>query len=128
VTRKKGQKTTSSAIKTARKHIGSKFDSFMKELETEAKLKGSEAEAELFELREHYRRIRITQQVTVAVDLVCKFFGNKNKAALWFNTPNPLLGGVSPVDTISLGKVDKLLKFIRNCLAENEPPPSQKSN
>lgn len=55
--------------------------------------------------------------------LVAKFFdGNEEKTSLWMATKNPLLGNISPEDMIRLGRVDRLLKFIKDALAENERP------
>ena len=53
--------------------------------------------------------------------LVTGFFeGDYEKAKLWFDAPNSLLGGMKPNDMIELGREKKLLKFIKTCLAENE--------
>ncbi len=47
-----------------------------------------------------------------------KFFGgDMEKTRLWFKTPNPLLGDVSPDDMISLHKTAKLLAFIEEALS-----------
>lgn len=55
--------------------------------------------------------------------LVLKFFeGDRNKANLWFATPNPLLGGISPTVMIEAGRCDKLLKWAKQQIAENQPP------
>lgn len=40
------------------------------------------------------------------------FNGNTAKTWLWFKTPNPALGSVSPLDMIKAGRVEKLKKFI----------------
>ena len=54
-------------------------------------------------------------------NLVAQFFkGDAVKTALWFKTPNPMLGGISPRDMIRFGRYQKLLKFILNALAENQ--------
>ena len=51
---------------------------------------------------------------TIDTTHVMKCFGEDiNKARGWFNTPNPLLGGVSPLDMIILGRGEKLEKFIK---------------
>lgn len=53
--------------------------------------------------------------------LVVEFFeGNEEKAELWFKTQNPLLGGISPEKMIVLGRRDRLLRFVRDQLAENK--------
>jgi len=40
------------------------------------------------------------------------------KGVLWFETPNPLLGGITPLDMIKMGRHEKLFKFIDNQIAE----------
>ena len=54
------------------------------------------------------------------IDLVAKVFdGDKAKTALWFQTPNPLLGEIAPVELIRVGKFDNLRKFIQSAVAPN---------
>ncbi len=54
-------------------------------------------------------------------NLVAQFFeGDAAKTALWFKTPNPILGNISPRDMIRFGRYQKLLKFILNALSENQ--------
>jgi uncharacterized protein (DUF2384 family) len=53
--------------------------------------------------------------------LLVEFFGSTKKAELWLEARNPLLGGVTPKYLISIGRSDKLLKFVRQCLEENKP-------
>lgn len=54
------------------------------------------------------------------VELVSGFFeGNSAKVALWFSSPNPLLGGLAPNTMIAMGRGEKLLRFIKQQLAEN---------
>lgn len=48
------------------------------------------------------------------------FEGDLDRAYLWFDTPNPALGNISPNDMIKLGRTEKLLKFIQESRAENE--------
>ena len=43
------------------------------------------------------------------------------KTKLWFESPNPLLGNVSPNEMIKLGRVYKLAMFIDDSLAMNLP-------
>lgn len=53
--------------------------------------------------------------------LVLEFFqGNEEKTELWFNTPNPLLGGTAPATMIAVGREDRLLRFVQDQLAQNE--------
>ena len=55
------------------------------------------------------------------LNLVAEYFnGDATKTALWFTTPNPLLGNISPRDMIRFGRYKKLFKFIFNALAENK--------
>lgn len=54
--------------------------------------------------------------------LVFDFFqGDEAKAAAWFSSPNPTLGGVIPNDLIALGRGQKLLEHVRALQAENTP-------
>jgi hypothetical protein len=46
---------------------------------------------------------------------------DKQKAQLWFNTRNPLLGGVTPNSFEMFSGKNKLEKFIRSQLSENKP-------
>ena len=41
------------------------------------------------------------------------------KVQIWINTPNPLLGNVSPRWFLLIGREEKLLKFIKNKISEN---------
>ncbi len=55
------------------------------------------------------------------LNLVAQFFGGDvEKTALWFKTPNPMLGDISPRDMIRFGRYQKLCKFILNALSENQ--------
>jgi hypothetical protein len=44
------------------------------------------------------------------------FGGNGKKAFLWLQTVNPALGGVSPLWMMSVGRSNKLLKFVKGQL------------
>jgi uncharacterized protein (DUF2384 family) len=57
----------------------------------------------------------------VALSLVAQYFKNEHKTILWFKTPNPLLGNITPRDMIRVGRFKKLSRFIQNALSENEP-------
>ncbi len=46
---------------------------------------------------------------------------DNEKLALWLNTDNVLLGGLSPNHMIGLGRADKLDKFINSSLDGNRP-------
>jgi len=55
------------------------------------------------------------------IRLVREFFkGRLDKENAWFEARNPLLGNVSPNDMIQVGRAERLLKFIRTQLLENE--------
>jgi uncharacterized protein (DUF2384 family) len=56
----------------------------------------------------------------VALNLVAQFFRDEQKTVLWFKTPNPLLGDLTPRDMIKIGRFKKLRRFIQNALSENE--------
>lgn len=62
------------------------------------------------------------QEWAVALALVAQYFRNEQKAILWFKTPNPLLGNITPRDMIRVGRFKKLHRFILNALGENERP------
>jgi hypothetical protein len=63
-------------------------------------------------------RERLTEWA-IAINLVAAFFRNQQRTLLWFQTTNPLLGGLSPRDMIRLGRFKKLFTFINTALAEN---------
>lgn len=52
---------------------------------------------------------------------VTRFFGDEAKARLWMQTPNPMLGNVSPASMIAAGRHQKLRRFINHALAESLP-------
>ena len=56
----------------------------------------------------------------IAINLIACFFKDEEKTILWFVTPNPLLGGMTPRDMIRVGRFKKLLNFIQVALSENE--------
>ena len=58
----------------------------------------------------------------ITISLVAQFFKDENKTMLWFKTPNPLLGDMTPRDMIKVGRFRKLHRFILNALSDNEPP------
>jgi hypothetical protein len=63
-------------------------------------------------------RERLTEWA-IALNLVAGFFNDLDKTILWFSTPNPLLGNISPRDMIRIGRSKKLLNFIQTALNEN---------
>jgi hypothetical protein len=53
------------------------------------------------------------QEIANTINLVARFFGgDADKTGTWFKTRNPLLGDISPRDMISLGRFQRLRKFI----------------
>lgn len=60
------------------------------------------------------------QEWAVALNLVAQFFRDEQKTVLWFKTPNPMLGDITPRDMIKIGRFKKLRQFILNALSENE--------
>jgi hypothetical protein len=64
------------------------------------------------EVREHL------EKVANICNLVFQFFDDDVKTRLWFQTPNPVLGNVSPRDMIRLGRYNKLLRFVTVAMEE----------
>jgi uncharacterized protein (DUF2384 family) len=59
--------------------------------------------------------------------LVRLFFdGNEKKARAWMEAPNPLLGGIPPVYMVKMGRGAKLLRWVKQSIRDNEPPPSER--
>lgn len=54
-----------------------------------------------------------------ALNLVCSHFQDTKKTVLWFQTPNPMLGNISPRQMIIVGRFNKLLKFVQTALSQN---------
>lgn len=64
-------------------------------------------------------------EIAVVCGLVAQFFeGSVHKTTLWFQTPNSLLGGMSPRDMIRLGRYDQLRRFVVNALQESGMEPA----
>lgn len=56
---------------------------------------------------------------------VTEFFnGDESRCELWFAAENPMLGGISPIQMIRMGQLDRLAHFIDESLSANEPPSS----
>ena len=59
-------------------------------------------------------------EVTGMYNLVREYFdGDRAQTALWFRTPNPMLGYISPRDMIRSGRHGRLQKFILNACSGN---------
>lgn len=69
--------------------------------------------------KKHSLSKEMIADVAVVIDMVEKFFGGDvAKTILWFNTKNPMLGGLSPNDMIRLGKYENLRKFITSSMEQ----------
>jgi hypothetical protein len=64
------------------------------------------------EVREHL------ENIANICNLVFQFFQDDVKTKLWLQTPNPMLGNVSPRDMLRFGRYAKLLKFITLAMEE----------
>ncbi len=62
------------------------------------------------------------QEWAIALNMVAQYFQDEYKTVLWFKTPNPLLGDITPRDMIRVGRFRKLQRFIQTALEENERP------
>jgi len=60
------------------------------------------------------------EQIANICALVAEYFeSDAAQTALWFRTPNPLLGEIAPRDMIRLGRYKKLLKFVLDAQEAN---------
>jgi hypothetical protein len=64
------------------------------------------------EVREHL------ENIANICNLVFQFFHDDVKTKLWLQTPNPMLGNVSPRDMLRFGRYAKLLRFINQAMEE----------
>jgi hypothetical protein len=64
---------------------------------------------------------RITEIAVICEQVAGYFKGNAQKTFLWFSLPNSLLGNISPVEMIKLGRYKKLFHFVQNALVGNNP-------
>lgn len=48
------------------------------------------------------------------------FDGDETKANLWFHTPNPALGNITPDQMIEQGRTDRLLNFVQESIHHND--------
>jgi len=62
------------------------------------------------------------EQIGNICSLVAEYFeGDPGKTALWFKSPNPTLGMISPRDMIRYGRYKKLTSFIVEARKSNQP-------
>ena len=59
-------------------------------------------------------------QYVAALKAVDAFFDDFIKSRIWMKVPNPLLGNVSPIAMIKVGRFAKLLKFIKEQIKEGK--------
>jgi hypothetical protein len=64
---------------------------------------------------------RITEIAVICEQVAGYFKGNGQRTFLWFSLPNTMLGNISPVEMIKLGRYKKLYHFVHNALAGNNP-------
>jgi hypothetical protein len=64
--------------------------------------------------------MKVHEQDRYIFDIVWMHFeGNLTKTIVWFATANPMLGSLSPINMIRIGKRDKLEKWIKTQIEEN---------
>lgn len=49
------------------------------------------------------------------------YFKDLEKVDYWLNTVNPLLGNISPIEMMALGKGKKVFRMIKNSIEGNNP-------
>lgn len=60
------------------------------------------------------------EQIANICNLVAEFFdGDPIRTALWFRTPNPMLGDISPREMIRVGRYKRLQKFVMQAREDN---------
>ena len=60
------------------------------------------------------------EQIANICTLVAEFFdGDPARTALWFRTPNPMLGNISPRDMIRYGRFKRLQRFVLEAREDN---------
>ncbi|HEX9852331.1 MAG TPA: hypothetical protein VGA68_04925 [Woeseiaceae bacterium] len=64
-------------------------------------------------------KVRLEQIANICALVAGYFEGDIDKTALWFRTPNPLLGDISPRDMIRFGRYKRLLKFVSEAREAN---------
>jgi Protein of unknown function (DUF2384). len=59
-------------------------------------------------------------QYQASLKAVNAYFNDLEKAALWMNMQNPLLGNVTPISMLKVGRFDKLQKFIYDQIGDDK--------
>jgi len=68
--------------------------------------------------------VKLSQLDTTA-QVVFMFFRHEPwKAVLWFTTPNPNLGGATPMSLIKMGREHKVIEFVKTAMWLNEEGPA----
>ena len=60
----------------------------------------------------------IIESMTEISEMLFEFFKDDMKVSYWMNTKNPLLGNVSPMHMIIIGRAERLKRFIKGQLGE----------
>lgn len=59
-------------------------------------------------------------EIAIICSLVAEYFeGDSKKTAMWFKTPNPMLGDITPQNMVRLGRSNKLINFIMEAKEAN---------
>lgn len=61
-----------------------------------------------------------TPEYKQLADLLIPYFGDRDKFESWMMSDNPMLGNVAPIDMLFLGRFEKLLKFVKAALEDDE--------
>ena len=64
--------------------------------------------------------LKNTKNVLKVFNEVDSFFNDRNKTSLWFDTPNPGLGNITPNSLLEDGKLNKVASFVKTALDENK--------
>ena len=67
-------------------------------------------------MRYIHSRQKTTEESERIYSLALQSFSDPVKTQVWFQTPNPLLGEVSPSAMIRFGRSDKLLRFVTQAI------------
>lgn len=61
------------------------------------------------------------EQIANICALVAEYFdGDQDKTVLWFKSPNPMLGNITPRDMIRFGRYKKLMAFVVEARKTNQ--------
>lgn len=62
------------------------------------------------------------EQLQEMIEIVVEILG-QTKACVWWKTPNPMLGEVSPAFMLATGRARKLYSFVKQAQQDNLSPP-----